>query len=120
MAAILLMTNLQIYAILSSRELIMMKEMNNSKINRLLTLWRIICYSVILGFFVFSMMIGGSAFLGYQENGRYFVRDHADIVEVSQLIWHISHAWGFLFLIFVLLTPIGEFLISKVNKKFKG
>lgn len=42
-----------------------MQETNSKKCERLITLWRIIDTSVILGFFVFTILIGGSAFLGH-------------------------------------------------------
>ena len=74
---------------------------------------------VIFGFFLFSMIIGGSAFLGYQENGRFFVRDHGTVVEVSQVVWNISYIWGVLFLIFLVLAPVGFFTLQRLNKRMK-
>ena len=47
-----------------------MKEKRN-KGDIFITLWNTIGI-IILGFFVFSMIIGGSAGLGYQENGHFF------------------------------------------------
>lgn len=73
----------------------------------------------IFGFFLFSMIIGGSAFLGYQENGRFFVRDHGTVVEVSQVVWNISYIWGVLFLIFLVLAPVGFFTLQRLNKRMK-
>ena len=48
-----------------------MKDKRN-KNDVFLTLWIAFGVIVILGFFVFSMILGGSAGLGYQENGRFF------------------------------------------------
>lgn len=97
-----------------------MQETNSKKCERLFTLWRIIDTAVILGFFVFTMLIGGSALLGHQDNGHFFVRDHADVVEVSALIWKISYVWGIVFLIFILLIPVVEVVIAKLKKKING
>jgi hypothetical protein len=82
-------------------------------------IWNVISGIVVFGFFVFSMLIGGSAFLGYQENGRYFVRDHGTVVEVSQVVWNISYIWGVLFLIFLVLAPVGFFTLQRLNKRMK-
>ncbi len=95
-----------------------MKE-KSSKGDILITLWNTTGIIIILGFFVFSMIIGGSAGLGYQENGHFFVRDHAEVVEVSEAIWTMSWIWGILFWIFILLTPIGAFVISNIQEKLE-
>ena len=70
-----------------------MKEKRN-KGDIFISLWIALGVIIILGFFVFSMVIGGSAGLGYQENGHFFVRDHSEVVEVSKTIWEISYIWG--------------------------
>ena len=95
-----------------------MKDKRN-KSDVFLSLWIAFGVIVILGFFVFSMVIGGSAGLGYQENGHFFVRDHAEIVEVSKTLWVISSVWGILFWIFIPLTPIGAFAIAHIQEKIK-
>ncbi len=95
----------------------MKDKRNNGDI--FITLWISFGVIVILGFFVFSLIIGGSAGLGYQENGHFFVRDHADVVEVSEVIWTISRIWGILFWIFIPLTPIGSFVISNIQEKIE-
>ena len=95
-----------------------MKDKRN-KNDVFLTLWNAFGVIVILGFFVFSMIIGGSAGLGYQENGRFFVCDHAEVVEVSKILWEISNIWGILFWIFIPLTPIGAFVISSIQEKIE-
>ena len=87
--------------------------------NLVISLWNALGVIVILGFFVFSAIIGGSAGLGYQENSRFFVRDHAEVVEVSKTIWEISNIWGILFWIFIPLTPIGAFVISSIQEKIE-
>ncbi len=94
-----------------------MKKTNNNDI--FITLWITLGVIVVLGFFVFSMIIGGSAGLGYQENGHFFVRDHAEVVEVSEVIWTISRIWGILFWIFIPLTPIGAFAVSTIQEKIE-
>ena len=92
-----------------------MKEKRN-KVDVFITLWNTFGVVIVVGFLVFTMIIGGGAGLGYQESGRFFVRNHADIVEVSETIWTISRVWGILFWIFIPLTPIGESIISKLKK----
>ena len=49
-----------------------MKEKRN-KGDIIITCWVAIGVVIILGFFVFSVIIGGSAGNGYQETGKYFV-----------------------------------------------
>ena len=94
-----------------------MKKTNNNDI--FITFWITLGVIVVLGFFVFSMIIGGSAGLGYQENGHFFVRDHAEVVEVSEVIWTISRIWRILFWIFIPLTPIGAFAVSTIQEKIE-
>ena len=60
-----------------------------------------------------------AAGLGYQKNGRVFVCDHAEVVEVSKILWEISNIWGILFWIFIPLTPIGAFVISNIQEKIE-
>ena len=73
-----------------------------------ISLWITLGVIVILGFFVFSMIIGGTAGNGYQ-----------DVVQVSEIIWKISSIWEILFWIFILLTPIGAFVISTIQDKIE-
>jgi len=42
------------------------------------------------GFFVGSMMIGGSSANGFMEDGRYFVSEHGRNTEVTEQIWNYS------------------------------
>ena len=84
-----------------------------------ITLWNAIGIIIVLGFFMFSIIIGGSAGLGYEENGRFFVQDHAEIVEVSEMLWQISSVWEILFWIFIILTPIGDFIIAYIRDRTK-
>ncbi len=95
-----------------------MKEKRN-KADILITLWSAFGVIVILGFFVFSMIIGGSAGNGYQEAGKYFVGDHGSYVEVSETIWIISGILEILFWISLPLTPIGAFVISNIQEKIE-
>ena len=83
----------------------------------IITLWISFGVMIILGFFLFSMIIGGSAGNGYQDAGRFFVGEHGIYVEVSKTIWTISRVWGILFSIFIPLTPIGAFVISDIQEK---
>ena len=85
----------------------------------IITLWIAFGVIVILGFFVFSMIIGGSAGNGYQEAGKYFVGEHGTYVEVSETIWTISSIFEILFWISLPLTPIGAFIISNIQEKIE-
>lgn len=95
-----------------------MKNKRN-KSDIFISLWITLGVIVIVGFFVFSVIIGGTAGNGYQENGRFFVRDHADVVQVSEIIWIISSIWEILFWIFILLAPIDAFVISTIQDKIE-
>ena len=70
------------------------------------TLWNICCVIVFIGFFLFSMIVGGSAVNGYQEAGKYFVGEHGAYVEVSETVWMISSVWEILFFVSLFLTMI--------------
>ena len=95
-----------------------MKEKTN-KGDVLIILWIIFGVMIILGFFVFSMIIGGTAGSGYIDGGRYFVCEHSNTVEVSNMVWYISRIWGILFSLFIPLTPIGAFIISNIQEKIE-
>lgn len=94
-------------------------ENNRKKGDMLLTMWNALGIAVILGFFVFSVIIGGNAGNGYQENGHFYVASHGDIVEVSKVIWNISNVWEVLFWIFIPLTPIGAFVIASIQERIE-
>ena len=79
------------------------------------TVWNICCAIVLIGFFVFSMIVGGSAVNGYQEAGKYFVGEHGTYVEVSETIWIISNILEILFWFFIL----GTFVIFIVRENWK-
>ncbi|MBE6645233.1 MAG: hypothetical protein E7612_07665 [Ruminococcaceae bacterium] len=91
--------------------------MKKSRKYKLMTAWNVFCIVVILGFFVFSMVIGGSAGLGYQENGRYFVANHGQIIEVTRTVWRISRIWEIAFFVFTPIMPLGAFCISKIEEE---
>ena len=95
-----------------------MKE-NRNKGDIFITLWNTTGIIIILGFFVFSMIIGGSAGNGYQEAGKYFVGEHGSYIEVSKTIWLISSIYEILFWISLPLTPIGAFVISNIQEKIE-
>ncbi len=87
------------------------------KSDLLISVWNVLGVAIILGFFIFSMIIGGTAQNGYIADGMYFVCEHSDTVQVSECIWHISYIWGVLFWLFIPLTPIGAYLISYIEEK---
>ena len=93
--------------------------MKKSKSDMLITLWIAFGVTVILGFFVFSAIIGGDALNGYQENGQYFVTAHENVAQVSKATWTVSKVWGILFYLFIPLTPIGAFVISNIQEKIE-
>ena len=98
-----------------------MKE-KTKKTYSLITLWIVLGVAIVLGNFVFSFIIGGSAMNGYVESGSYFIisKFTDDLyIEVSKTIWIISKVWGFLFYIFIPLTPIGAFVISSIQEKIE-
>ena len=92
---------------------------NRNKGDIFITLWNTTGIIIILGFFVFSMIIGGSAGNGYQEAGKYFVGEHGSYMEVSKTIWLISSIYEILFWISLPLTPIGAFVISNIQEKIE-
>jgi hypothetical protein len=57
---------------------------------------RVVVIAIILlvvAFRIFSQAIGGTAWLGYNENGAFFVGNHGEFIEVSESIWYISKIW---------------------------
>jgi hypothetical protein len=50
----------------------------------------IICILNFVAFGIGSMMIGGSATNGLQENGRFFVSEHGKNTEVTKQVWNYS------------------------------
>ena len=90
--------------------------MKKDKGNIFITVWLALGMTIILTFFVFTIVIGGSAGNGYQDAGKYFVGDHGNYVEVSQSIYIVSSILEVLFWIFIPLTPLGAFMISKIQE----
>ena len=90
--------------------------MKKDKGNIFITIWLAVGMTIILTFFVFSIVIGGSAGNGYQDAGKYFVGDHGNYVEVSQSIYIVSSILEVLFWIFIPLTPLGAFMISEIQE----
>lgn len=78
-------------------------------------LWNTLSIVILFGFYLLSVIIGGTAGNGYQEHSQYFVGDHTEFVEVSETLWRISGVWEILFWIFLVLSPIG-FLIKRIQK----
>ena len=95
----------------------MKSQKEKRKTSLLITIWNASGWSLILAFFVFTAIIGGSARLGYQEGERYFVGNHGDYTEVSQTIWKISSVLEILFWIFIPLTPLGSLILEKLQKR---
>lgn len=90
--------------------------MHRRKLDPVIAVWNVLCAVIMVGFFVYSLIIGGSAGLGYCESGQYFVSDHGVTVEVSEVVWRISYAWGIVFWVFPLLTPLAIFLSIRIRK----
>ena len=90
--------------------------MKKDKGNIFITIWVALGMTIILTFFVFTIVIGGSAGNGYQDAGKYFVGDHGNYVEVSQSIYIVSSILEVLFWIFLPLTPLGAFMISEIQE----
>ena len=90
--------------------------MKKDKGNIFITIWNALGMTIFLTFFVFSIVIGGSAGNGYQDAGKYFVGDHGNYVAVSQSIYTVSSILEVLFWIFIPLNPLGAFMISKIQE----
>jgi hypothetical protein len=90
--------------------------MKKDKGSIFITIWVALGMTIILTFFVFTIVIGGSAGNGYQDTGKYFVGDHGNYVEVSQSIYIVSSILEVLFWIFIPLTPLGAFMISEIQE----
>ena len=91
--------------------------MKKSKNNLIVSIWNAIGIIIIAGFFLYGFMIGGSASLGYCDANAYYVGNHGEYTQVSEIIYHVSYVWEILFWIFIPLTPIGAFLISHIQEK---
>ena len=91
--------------------------MKKSKIDLILTVWQAIGIVIIGGFLVFTIIIGGSASLGYCEANTYFVGSHGEYTQVSETIYLVSAVWEILFWIFFPLTLIGSLLFSHIQEK---
>ena len=97
--------------------------MKKNKTNLILTIWNATVNVIIAGFFLFGFIIGGTAAHRYCEANTYFVGNHGEYTQVSEIIYHVSYVWEILFWIFIPLTPLGCFLISlkgKWNKRKNG
>lgn len=94
-----------------------MKKQNRKNIA--ITIWNALGVAIILAFFIFSIIVGGSAGNGYQEAGRYFVGNHGDYAEVSGAVWMVSYVMEILFWIFIPLTPLGAFSIAKIQERME-
>ena len=90
-----------------------------NKPDLILTIWNAIGIVIIVGFFLFDFIIGGTASLGYCEANAYFVGSHGEYTQVSEIVYRISSVWEILFWIFIPLTPIGGFLISHIQEKIE-
>ena len=93
--------------------------MKKNKTNLILTIWNATGIVIIAGFFLFGFIIGGTAALGYCEANTYFVGNHGEYTQVSEIIYHVSYVWEILFWIFIPLTPLGCFLISHIQGKME-
>ena len=91
--------------------------MKKTKADILITVWLALEIIIVVGFFVYSQIIGGSASLGCIEEDAYFVGDHGQYTQVSQVAYQASIIWEILFWLFIPLTPIGCFIISGIFEK---
>ena len=91
--------------------------MKTKNLDWLISVWIIFCITVILGYFIFSAIIKGSAIWGCTDGDHYFVASHDVITEVSEAMYNISYVWGIIFVVFIPLTPIGGFLIAYILEK---
>ena len=80
--------------------------MTKDKMNILICFWNAIGIFIIAGFFLYGFMIGGSASLGYCDANAYYVGNHGEYTQVSEIIYHVSYVWEILFWIF--LTIMAE------------
>ena len=90
-----------------------------NKPDLILTIWNAIGIVIIVGFFLFGFIIGGTASLGYCEANTYFVGSHGEYTHVPEIVYRISSVWEILFWIFIPLTPIGGFLISHIQENIE-
>ena len=72
---------------------------------------------VLISFFAFYMLVGGSAGIGYREGGRYFVGSHGDYTEVARVLWIASCVLEALFFVRVLIIPVGALLLSEIKER---
>ena len=93
--------------------------MKKDKTNTLICFWNTIGIVIIAGFLLYSLIVGGSASLGYCEDNTYFLGNHGEYTQVSKFVYQISYVWEFLFWIFIPLTPLGCFLISYIQEKME-
>ena len=91
--------------------------MKKRKKDVVISVWIVFGVLIVLGFFLFSMIIGGSALNGYRESGSFFVGNHGKYTEVTEPIFVISCVWGILFYVFIPLTPLGAFFIAYIEEK---
>lgn len=91
--------------------------MKKNKSNILICVWNSIGIVIVAGFLLYGLIVGGSASLGYCENNTYFLGNHGEYTQVSKCIYQISYVWEFLFWIFLPLTPLGCFMISRIQEK---
>ena len=95
------------------------RAVKENKTNLILSIWNTIGSVIIAGFFLFGFIICGTAALGYCEANTYFVGNHGEYTQVSEIIYHVSYVWEILFWIFIPLTPLGCFLISHIQGKME-
>ena len=84
--------------------------MKKDKMNILICFWNAIGIFIIAGFFLYGCMIGGSASLGYCDANAYYVGNHGEYTQVSEIIYHVSYVWEILFWIFYILQNRQRFI----------
>ena len=84
--------------------------MKKDKMNILICFWNAIGIVIIAGFLLYSLIVCGSASLGYCEDNTYFLGNHGEYTQVSEIIYHVSYVWEILFWIFYILQNRQRFI----------
>ena len=58
-------------------------------------------------------------YIGYIEQGKYFVSNHGESSEVSRMIYSISYIWEIIFFLSFPIYFVGLFVISKIQNRIE-
>lgn len=67
----------------------------------------------ILNFVIFviiSMWLGGTALIGFIQNGSYYIGNHGNYTKVSNVIWYLNYIQGVLLFLLIPFPFIKAFL----------